>query len=112
MVRIFIFMPANDGDVRMKKYFDVQVNYTTGEAEAVAGMSPRYQPAFSQVPLNHHHHGNRSHHHHHHSKLLLVTTVTVTILHRETTYVAGWGITKTKLIHGSKIQVKVQGCPS
>jgi len=25
---------------------------------------------------------------------------------RETTYVAGWGITKTKLIHGSKIQVK------
>ena len=25
---------------------------------------------------------------------------------RETTYVAGWGITKTKFIHGSKIQVK------
>ena len=42
----------------------------------------------------------------------MVTALTITILYRETTYVAGWGITKTKLIHGSKIQVKVQGWPS
>ena len=39
--------------------------------------------------------------------ITITMVTTVTILYRETTYVAGWGITKTKLIHGSKIQVKV-----
>ena len=44
-----------------------------------------------------------------HSQLLNNNTYYARLAHveicRETTYVAGWGITKTKFIHGSKIQV-------
>ena len=62
----------------------------------MACLSTRRQPALSQVPL----HLPYVKDNFEYSSLIFF------ISSRETTYVAGWGITKTKFIHGSKIQVK------
>ena len=71
--------------------------FVVGETKTLACLSPWYQPALSKVKSFMH-------------ARLLKNTYYARLAHveicRETTYVAGWGITKTKFIHGSKIQVK------
>ena len=70
--------------------------FVAGETKTLACLSPWYQPALSKVKSFMH-------------ARLLKNTYYARLAHveicRETTYVAGWGITKTKFIHGSKIQV-------